>query len=494
MKSNLSKAWLFLMLIFSSLSFAAEEVDQFPEAEFSQQELDRMLAPIALYPDSLLSQILIAATYPLEVVEAARWSRAHPDLQGDAAVNAATANDWDPSVIALTAFPQVLGQMDEKLDWTRSLGDAFLAQQEQVMDTVQDLREKAHLAGNLQSNEQIHVEPRGETIVIEHAAPQVVYVPYYNPAVVYGPWWWDAYPPVYWSPWPGYYQPAYGSVFYWGSGITFGSSFFFSSFDWHRHHVIHRHNHHHYRHHKRHASNGVWRHNPGHRHSVPYRSAQVEQKYTSGNGGSTVRIPQNRSAAVSVKSPATTTHNGLYLNDSIKKTQGGTASVTPAESPAQQDSISPIPGVATGVNQYRQSNNSYGIKRLNEQPSNPTPSAAEARRAFTGNGRIPQQPAASGLNLPPTAARPAVQRPLSASPSRPQSVGNDVRQSRSGLGHQAAPRNPSPVRAQPAPIQRMESQPRSLGMNLGKNYPGAGNGSTHGGNRGGGIQTRQLQR
>ena len=171
---------------------------------FSQQELDQMLAPIALYPDSLLSQILMASTYPIEVVQAARWSRANPNLTGDQAVKAVEQNNWDPSVKSLVAFPQILGMLDEKLDWMERLGDAFLSQQQQVMDTVQDLRQKAQAAGNLKSNEIVRVAPQGQTIIIEQANPQVIYVPYYNPTVVYGPWWWADYPPIYWGPWPGY--------------------------------------------------------------------------------------------------------------------------------------------------------------------------------------------------------------------------------------------------------------------------------------------------
>jgi len=118
---------------------------------FTQQELDQMLAPIALYPDSLLSQILMAATYPIEVVQAARWSKVNPGISGDQAVKAVEQNNWDPSVKSLVAFPQILSMMDEKLDWMERLGDAFLSQQQQVMDTVQILRQRAQAAGNLQS-------------------------------------------------------------------------------------------------------------------------------------------------------------------------------------------------------------------------------------------------------------------------------------------------------------------------------------------------------
>src|ERR1022692_2487197 len=131
---------------------------------FTQQELDQMLAPIALYPDSLLSHILMASTYPLEIVEAARWVKAHSTLQGDQAVKATDQNNWEPSVKSLVAFPNVLAMMDEKLDWTERLGDAFLSQQPEVMDTVQNLRQRASANGTLQSTDQVRIDQERQNI------------------------------------------------------------------------------------------------------------------------------------------------------------------------------------------------------------------------------------------------------------------------------------------------------------------------------------------
>jgi len=147
-----------VLLLSVSVLFAQETVPLAPapmqsKPVFTQQQLDQMLAPVALYPDSLLSQILMASTYPLEIVEAARWSKANPNLQGDEAVKAAEQNGWDPSVTSLVAFPQVLTIMDSNLSWTERLGDAFLAQQPQVMETVQSLRQSAYAAGNLKSTD-----------------------------------------------------------------------------------------------------------------------------------------------------------------------------------------------------------------------------------------------------------------------------------------------------------------------------------------------------
>jgi hypothetical protein len=248
---------------------------------FTQQELDQMLAPIALYPDSLLSQILMASTYPLEVVEAARWSKANPNLKGDQAVQAVAENTWDPSVKSLVAFPQILMMMDEKLTWMERLGDAFLTQQQEVMDTVQSLRQKASDAGNLKSNDQIRVDQQGQSILVEPANPQVVYVPYYDPMVMYGPWWWPAYPPVYWALWPGYfYGPRFGVGFAWGIGIGIGPGFFFGGFNWpYRHISVVNVNNFYY--HTVNVNRGtVWTHDPVHRRGVPYRDVALRQQFS----------------------------------------------------------------------------------------------------------------------------------------------------------------------------------------------------------------------
>lgn len=237
------------------------------QARFPQHELDRLLAPVALYPDPLLSQVLMAATYPADVVEAARWSRANPHLAGDDAVRAADGEDWDPSVKSLLAFPHLLQRMDEKLDWTRSLGDAFLAQEPQVMETVQQLRRRAHAAGHLRSDDRILVQPQGQAIAIAPVQPHLVYVPYYDPLVAYGPWWWPAYQPVYWAPWPGYvrvHRPGVSVAFWWGAPVRLSLGFFFGGLDWHHRQVrvVHVHNHYVHAHRHVHLAPGHWRHAP----------------------------------------------------------------------------------------------------------------------------------------------------------------------------------------------------------------------------------------
>ena len=265
-----------------ALLFAASAAFAQDRVPFRQEELDQMLAPVALYPDSLLSQVLMASTYPLEVVQAARWSRANPGLRGQNAVNAVERMDWDPSVKSLTAFPQVLIMMDEKIEWMERLGEAFLAQQADVMDSVQGLRRRAEAAGNLHSSDQMRVAREDEVITIHQPAPEIVYVPYYNPVVVYGPWWWPAYPPVYWAPPRAYYVvPAQRPAFLWGSGIVISAGFFFGHADWHRRHVTVVHNHvivNRTAVVNRPQTRVAWEHNPVHRRGVPFRHPEARQK------------------------------------------------------------------------------------------------------------------------------------------------------------------------------------------------------------------------
>jgi len=286
---NMTSRLLALLAVFV-LAFAQSGAQAQPAYSFSQQELDQMLAPIALYPDALLSQILMAATYPMEVIEAARWAGEHPDFSGDEAVRAAETEDWDPSVKSLVAFPQVLARMGENLQWTQSLGDAFLDQQEQVMDTVQALRRKAQAAGNLRSDDRLSVVESGPRLLVQPLDPQVVYVPYYDPLVVYGSWWWPAYPPVYWRPWPGYYaRPAYARGFYWGSPVGISVGFFFGTIDWRQRQVrvVHVNNYYYNPTTVRHAHAsprpsvqrpGVWHHDPDRRRGIDHGRFDTRQR------------------------------------------------------------------------------------------------------------------------------------------------------------------------------------------------------------------------
>jgi hypothetical protein len=246
---------------------------------FSQQELGQLVAPIALYPDALLAQILMASTYPLEVVAADRWVKLNPSVKHVALEDAMQQQPWDPSVKSLTFFPQVLAMMTEKLDWTQKLGDALLAQQADLIAAVQALRAKALEFGSLRDSKEIKViveTQNGATIIrIEPADPEVVYVPTYDPSVVYGTWPYPAYPPYYWYP-PGYIYS--GALLAFAVGIVVGAALF-GKIIWSgpvgvnvnvsRYNQFNRTS----------ISDGTWRHNVNHRGSVPYRDRAVAQQY-----------------------------------------------------------------------------------------------------------------------------------------------------------------------------------------------------------------------
>ena len=199
---------------------ATDEGGTAPQS-FSQAQLDQMLAPIALYPDSLLAQILLASTYPSQVVEADRWVKSRKGWS-KARINAALdKKNWDLSVKALVPFPKVLAMMDKRLEWTTNLGEAFLGRQAAVMASVQQLRHKAYARGNLKTTPQQDVVVRRQDIEIEPANPELVYVPYYDPWQVYGDWGWPGYPPYAFDPYGGAYI-GYGLLGF-AAGIAVGS-------------------------------------------------------------------------------------------------------------------------------------------------------------------------------------------------------------------------------------------------------------------------------
>jgi Protein of unknown function (DUF3300) len=229
-----------------AIAYAADEaIAETPvvSAQPSAKELRQLVAPIALYPDSLVAQILAASTYPEEVVEADRWVQAHPELKGDQLAQSVDQQSWDPSVKALTAFPSVLANMDKNLSWTTSLGEAYIGNQQGTMDAVQAMRKSARKVGNLKSTSQLNVVDQGQAIVIQPVNPEVVYVPEYDPWIVYAA-------PI--APWPGWYW--YPGLYWTSPGIAFGIGFpigFFGGYgwgwhhwdpDWHHHTIIYNHN------------------------------------------------------------------------------------------------------------------------------------------------------------------------------------------------------------------------------------------------------------
>src|SRR5262245_9351750 len=286
---------LILAPILALVAAAAASADparaESPATPHDAAQIEALVAPIALYPDGLLAQVLMASTYPLEVVEAARWSRQNAGVTGQALEDALQKQSWDPSVKALTALPQTLQLMSDKLDWTQLLGDTFLARQKDVLDAVQRLRARADAARNLKSTNQQKVTkteaPRPATrrgqcappapaviYTIEPANPNVYSVPIYNPGIVYGTWPYLMYAPFHWYP-PGYVA---NNVFSFAAGVAVGSAIW-GNIDWRRRRVdidVDRFN----RFNRTNIASTTWVHNPEHRRGVPYRDANVARRFT----------------------------------------------------------------------------------------------------------------------------------------------------------------------------------------------------------------------
>jgi hypothetical protein len=250
-----------------------------PGAELLKPEqLEALVAPIALYPDELLANILAASTYPLEVVQADRWLKAHKSLKGEELKKEVEKQSWDNSVKALVSTADVVAMMSDKVDWTKSLGDAMLAQQADVMDAVQRLRTKAYdnkkLVTTKQQKVSVKTQENKQAIVIESAEPNTIYVPYYDPATVYGAWPYEAYPPYYFGypPYIGAGVIAAGLAFgagwaigrwgnYWGGGVNWGNRNVYVD------------------HHKINNIGNNWQHNPEHRQGVRYNNKDVQQRF-----------------------------------------------------------------------------------------------------------------------------------------------------------------------------------------------------------------------
>lgn len=266
-------------------AFAADNDDNQIVTTLEQEQLDSVLSPIALYPDSLLSHILVASTYPLELVQAQRWREQNTNLTPQQALDKAEKFDWDPSVVALVAFNDLLDRLVDDLNWLQQLGDAVLSDETLVLERIQSLRAKAVALGNINSNEYQTVTTSADN-EIEIATPieRVVYVPYYDTRVIYGHDYWHHYEPVYW------HSPAI-SVWHhnahWGVGIELLPRFWFSGFHWHRRHVVVNYDVYHYpRHHTRDKKVRVteysrWQHATQHRRGARYAStSHAYQRHT----------------------------------------------------------------------------------------------------------------------------------------------------------------------------------------------------------------------
>jgi hypothetical protein len=356
-------------------SYAAPADTEASPVEFLPQgELDALLAPIALYPDDLLAQVLMASTYPLEVVEAARFVQQNPGLTSAALDDVLRGKRWDPSVQSLAAFPQVLAMMSDRLEWTQQLGDAFLANRQQVMDTVQALRSRAEAVGTLSNSDQERVYTEDQTIVIEPTQPDYVYVPVYDPQLVYGPWWVGAYQPIVW------YPPAfYGYPLRIGAGIAWSrpchvdrNHWGWAHADWHTGSIRVTAGHNgffnrpQYRNYAR--GNVPWQHVPEHRHGVAYGSTVVRDRYAD-------------------------------VERRAEEARREVRAATPSAAPARQVAppLAPVPAPQGATTVYRQvSADPRGVPALRAAPSVVTP----APPAMSQPQALPVQRAAPSPSLP----------------------------------------------------------------------------------------------
>jgi len=388
---------------------------------YSKEQLDQLLAPIALYPDSLLTQVLMAATYPAQVAEAVSWSAAHPNDKGDAAVTKAASLGWEPSVTSLVAFPQVLATMGQKPEWVQDLGDAFLAQPTDTMDAVQRLRQAAQAAGQLKSNEQQKVvvqnpTPQQSVIVIEPAQPQVVYVPMYNPTVVYGTWPYPSYPPYYIPPPPGYYVGnalLTGMAF--GAGLAITNSLW-GGYNWGRNDIdinVNRYNDVNVN--RRITNNQTsFTHNSAGRKGVPYRDAKVDQKYGKNVAGKDARNDYRGRDANDAKRDAARETMAQRTNDPKtreKLQQEGASRAGGSTQDRATAAKDRAPGAGAG------DRSPGGADRAAAAPR-PAPAARDNALKGAGNGNAERANIDRGQASRQAAAKPAA-RPQASAP-RPQ--------------------------------------------------------------------------
>ncbi|MEW6994648.1 DUF3300 domain-containing protein [Colwelliaceae bacterium MEBiC 14330] len=295
--------FVIISLTLGTIKFAkAEKNETIQELVISEAELVQTLAPIALYPDTLLTHILIATTYPLEVIEAERWLQKNSTWTAKKLQRQSQKKEWDASIKALLAFPKLLTQLSEDLFWMRKLGDAFLQDEARVLASIQMLRRQADQSGALATMDNVTIIKEANIIIIEPAQPEVIYVPYYDTRVVYGHWSWSHYPPVYWHR-PYHYVSAQ-RYFFWGHGRHISNYFFFNAFQWHKRYIVRSHHHRPYYHSRKkivvshHAKR--WQHQPKHRRGVIYSTGYLNKKYKKSTSRTPIRkIVQHRPSQVS---------------------------------------------------------------------------------------------------------------------------------------------------------------------------------------------------
>jgi hypothetical protein len=347
-----------LSLVPGKTALYAQEPAAAPEQaapKIPNDQLDSLVAPIALYPDPLLAQILAASTYPLEIIQLQQWMERNKNLKDNALSDAVAKQNWDPSIQAMAAFPDVVKRLADDIQWTSDLGNAFLAQQPDVMDAIQRMRAKAHDNGNLKTTAQQNVETQTvdgkQVIVIQQANPKVVYVPSYNPTIVYGA-------PVY--PYPAiYYPPGYGVLAFgagvalgaawgggWGWGCGWGSSkvnynvtnkYVYNS---NRNTNINQGNFN--RPSQLPANGGNWQHNPQHRGAAPYPNRATASQY-----GSSTRDLANRQLAANQGQNRPSQQPALGGGNSAVNRPGGGASTMPAGGASNLGANRPGRGAST---------------------------------------------------------------------------------------------------------------------------------------------------
>jgi hypothetical protein len=310
-----------------------------PGQALASDQLDDLVAPVALYPDPLLSQILVASSYPLELVQVSQWLARNPGLNGPALTQAAQQQNWDPSIQALVVFPDLVRRLNQDITWTTNLGNAFLNQQSDVMEAVQRMRQKAQQAGKLSSTAQQTVATANGAIEIEPANPQMMYVPYYDPMSIWGP-------PLYY-PYASWFYPPFGAGMYFGFGAGINMGYYFGGgwggwggWGWRpgwggrniivNNSFIHRNNFN--------ASRGgslsgrsTWSHDASHRGGVPYSNAAVSQRY----GGAARQNLQTRAAAQQMQGRGSTGQSGAARQSGSERM--GNRQIAP-QAPAQNRS------------------------------------------------------------------------------------------------------------------------------------------------------------
>jgi len=384
----------FLALSAGACAFGAAQVARAQDdKKFKPEELDQMLAPIALYPDGLLSQILMASGYPLEIVEAARWSKANPALKGDAAVQAVKDKDWDTSVKSLVAFPDVLANLNEHLEWTQKMGDAMISQESDVADSIQRLRAKASAAGNLQSTPQqtVTTQGSGDSIqyVIQPTNPEVVYVPSYNPSWAYGTWPYPAYPPTYYP-----FGGPLATGILWGVGIAAAGAIFggwawggrgnsYASVNVNRavniDNNFNRNNI---------NTDGRWRHQVDHRKGVGYRDNATRERFNQGPRPGAAQRDEFRGRLADPSGPGNRPQAGNLPQVGNRPGAGGGGVQRPNAPQQINRGNAQRPNAIGGVNHGQQINRQgqRGQQQINRAQSHPQPQRGGGGGGARGGG------------------------------------------------------------------------------------------------------------